>query len=169
MGRERTGKPPSRPIVDLDTRELRITRFGVRGVALSGEFSQTSKTANYTAADEMVILVDSSGGSITITLPPAATNPSKVYWIKNVGTGDVIVKGDSSIELIEGEVQLDLTLQRQFIMVMCSGAKVVDSYWHILGGIYAKTISCYLFSNYIVVIFFIRMYTTKTVSCKSRK
>ena len=125
---ERQGRPYAPPIPPFPT--------AVRGIHLAGEFSKTSKTDDYTAGDEMVILVDASGGSVIITLPEAATNSSKVYWIKNTGsTGTVTIKPDVPTELIEDESKLHLTLQGQYVMIICSGTKVVDSYWPILGGL----------------------------------
>lgn len=124
--KERQGRPYAPPIPPFPT--------AVRGIHLAGEFSKTSKTDDYTAGDEMVILVDASGGSVVITLPPAATNSSKVYWIKNVGSaGMVTVKGDEPDETIDGEVSIALTLQYQYVMIICDG-----SVWHVLGGAYVR-------------------------------
>jgi len=131
---EKQGRPYSPPGTSLDGRGLGIPSYSIRGIQLAGEFSKTSKTANYTASNEMVILVNASGGTVTITLPAAATNSSKVYWIKNTGaSGTVTIKGDSSDETIDGEVSIDLTLQYQYVMIICDSAN-----WHILGGEYVK-------------------------------
>ena len=134
---EKQGRPYSPPAVSFEGRgdgsSIGIPTYSIRGIHLAGEYSRTTKTDDYTAGDEMVILAE---GNITITLPAAATNMSKVYYIKNVGTGTVTIEPDSSTELIDDELSLHLTLQGQYVMIICSGTKVVDSYWHILGGIY---------------------------------
>jgi len=136
---EKQGRPYSPQGTSLDGRGLGIPAYSIRGIQLAGEFSKTSKTDDYTAGDEMVILADASGGTIVITLPAAATNSSKVYWIKNAGeTGIVTIEPNSSTELIDDETQIDLTLQGQYVMIICSGTVVVNSYWHILGGINMK-------------------------------
>lgn len=53
--------------------------------------------------DDDMVLVDTSGGAVTITLPPAADAVNKVYTIKNADTGAnaVTVDGDGS-ETIDG-------------------------------------------------------------------
>ena len=120
---ERQGRPYAPPVPPFPA--------AVKGIHLAGEFSKINKTDDYTAGDEMVILVD---GNVTITLPSAATNSSKVYWIKNIGsTGVVTVKGDKSDETIDGGVSVDLTLQYQYAMIIGDG-----SVWHILGGAYVR-------------------------------
>jgi len=55
---------------------------------LGGNLNVTTKTANYTAdaTNDDVILVNTTGGNVTITLPAASTR-TKPYYIKNIGTG----------------------------------------------------------------------------------
>ena len=118
---EKQGRPYVPPGASLDARGAGLAPLSVRGIHLAGEFSKTSKTDNYSAGDEMVILADASGGTITITLPPAATNSSKVYWIKNVGeTGTIDIEPDDPAEKIEDELRIRLTLQGQYVMLICS-------------------------------------------------
>lgn len=131
---EKQGRPYVPESTSLDGRGFGLAPYSVRGIHLAGEFSRTSKTDDYTASDEMVILVDASGGGITITLPAAATSSAKVYWIKNIGsTGTVTIEGDVPAETIDGDVSIDLTLQYQYVMIICDSAD-----WHILGGAYVR-------------------------------
>ena len=83
----------------------------------------------------MVILCDCSGRAITITLPEAATNSAKVYYIKKVDSSGnaVTIKGDASDETIDGEASVSLTLQYQYVTIICDSAD-----WYIIGGEYVK-------------------------------
>lgn len=130
---ELQGRPESKVALQDGTRRPSIPEWSIRGIMLAGEFSATSKTDNYTAGNEMVILVDTSAMSVKVTLPSAEDSPSKVYWIKNIGTGTVIVEGDTVVETIDGEKTITLSLQYQYIMVICNGTE-----WFILGGEYVK-------------------------------
>ncbi len=55
---EKQGRPYSPPGASLDGRGAGLAPLSVRGIHLAGEFSRTSKTDDYTAGDEMVILAD---------------------------------------------------------------------------------------------------------------
>ena len=143
--RHRSTRPADEPIftsptgMDFEKRRL-IVPPGIITV-ISGNLSQTSKTASFTAGDETVILADATNSAIEITLPAAAAKANKVYYIKKVDNSgnSVTIKGDSSSEKIDGEEKAILTLSKQSIMIICSGTtEVVDSYWHIIGGEYVK-------------------------------
>jgi hypothetical protein len=90
-----------------------------------------SKSAAYTAADETVILVDASGGNVTIALPPASTVTGRVYYIKRTsGTGGTVtIDGDSS-ETIDGDPQRYLSYQYDCLQIVSFG-----SAWHIMAQI----------------------------------
>ena len=137
---KKQGRPYASLLQGVDGRGLGLSPYSVRGIHLAGEYSRTTKTDDYSAGDEMVILVDCSASSVTITLPPAATNSSKVYYIKKVDSSGnkVTVEGNTNTELIEEEKSIDLTLQGQYGTFICSGAKVINSYWHVIGGINMK-------------------------------
>jgi hypothetical protein len=64
----------------------------------------------YSPDDEEVIIADSSAGNITISLPAIASNQSKVYSVKNIGTGTVTLDGNAS-ETIDGATTLDIIIQ----------------------------------------------------------
>ena len=63
-----------------------------------------TKTANYTAADETVILCDATSNAITITLPTAVGNMGRIYHIKKIdaSANTVTVSGtiDSGINAV---------------------------------------------------------------------
>ncbi len=91
MGRDKTGRPIDNPIgsglnvtgQDFE-RRAPIIPPGTISYIYSGEFRTTTKTASFTLSTEMVVLVDATACSITLTLPPASANRHKVYYIKKV-------------------------------------------------------------------------------------
>ncbi len=85
----------------------------------------------YTAADEPVILVDTSGGGVTITLPPAAGVPGRTYVIKKTTTdGNTLTIDGDGAETIDGAATVAFTTSRGCRIVYCDGTA-----WHIIGSI----------------------------------
>lgn len=142
---EKQGRPISRTATSIEGRGdgslIGIPPYSVRGIQLAGEFSRTTKTDDYTAGDEMVILVDASSIAVDITLPEASTNSSKIYYIKKIDntSNSVTIKGDSLEETIDGEVEIVLNLQYQYVMIICDSLD-----WFILGGEYVKMVDILL-------------------------
>lgn len=142
MGKSKTGRPIDTPIgtglnvtgQDFE-RRAPIIPPGTISYIYSGQFRTTTKTASFTLSTEMVVLVDSTACSITLTLPAASSNTHKVYCIKKVdATGNsVTIKGNTSVETIDGEIDIALTLQYQYVMIICDGSD-----WYIIGGEYVK-------------------------------
>jgi len=89
-----------------------------------------TKSAAYTAtATDYVIDVAGASGSVTITLPTAASITGTMYVIKRSDTTyDVVIDGDSS-ETIDGAATVTLSAQYQFKTIMSDGTnwKVVAS------------------------------------------
>ncbi len=142
MGKDKTGRPVDTPVGSgLDVtgqdfeRRAPIIPPGTVSYIYSGEFRTTTKTATFTLSTEMVVLVDASGGGITLTLPSAVSNTHKVYVIKKVdSTGNVVtIEGDANTETIDGEVSVKMHLQYQYIWIICDGSD-----WYIIGGEYVK-------------------------------
>jgi len=129
---ERQGRPESKVTLDMDSRAPSLP-YGISGILIEASYSTTTQVNNYTAAGYTVIYVDASAGAVTITLPTAADNSGRYYYIKKVdGSRNKVTVASS--ELIDGESSIGMGLQEQYLMVHCSGIKVVESYWHILGG-----------------------------------
>lgn len=85
----------------------------------------TNTTLNRT---RWTVLVDTSSGDITITLPAAATYAGQVYNIKKK-TSDpnkVIIDGNVS-ETIDGSLTAEITVQYESITIQCDGTE-----WFIL-------------------------------------
>jgi len=105
-----------------------VLPFGtIKGVTLAGEFWQTTKTSNYTAGDEMVILVDATSGDKTITLPSAITKPGKVYYIKKIDTTShkVTIQPATADEKIDDEDNFEIVVPYTCITPICDG----ENWW----------------------------------------
>lgn len=75
-----------------------------------GGFVVTTRTisASDTAlSTDAILLCD---GTLTVTLPTAATNTGRIYWIRNIGSGTVTVDGNGAEE-VEGSATLTLPLE----------------------------------------------------------
>jgi len=83
-------------------------------------------TAAYTIEPEVdkVILVDASGGPITITLPTAANSDSVFYCVKalDVSGGNVTIDGDGA-ETIDGAATITLNVQYQSVFIISDGTQ----------------------------------------------
>ncbi|MHA1302131.1 MAG: hypothetical protein ACTSPI_00315 [Candidatus Heimdallarchaeaceae archaeon] len=80
-----------------------------------------NKNANYTILDtdrNPIILVDSTSGDITITLPTLATNQNKMIWIvKLVAANNVIIDGEGG-ETINGVASYTLVNQYEVLKII---------------------------------------------------
>ena len=88
------------------------------------------QTSDLTLTNEHdLVLVDSSGGRVTITLPSAATYPFKQYWIKKVDKTSipVIVEPDG-VEEIDGESKWLINFQYDTMSIVSDGT----SEWHMV-------------------------------------
>ncbi len=134
---EQQGRPESKIAPDMETRQPSIPPRFISGAMLVSSYTETTIVNNFTivGTTPTVLLVDASGGNFTVTLPEAATNAGKYFYIKKIDSSGsaVTVKGSASIETIDGEESIDITIQYQFIMVHCNGSD-----WFILGGEYVK-------------------------------
>ena len=132
---EMQGRPGSKVALDNETRGPSIPPGYITGVMLSASYSGTTIINNYTATDKTLMLVNAGAGSVNITLPEASVNSGKYYIIKKVdSSGNVVtIKGNVISEKIDGETSITLSLQYQYVTVICDGSN-----WYIIGGEYVK-------------------------------
>jgi hypothetical protein len=112
-------------IVDSDK------NFSVEGLVVNKSLTQklVSKTATYTAADESVILVDSTSGVVTINLPTAASIAGRIYTIKKIDSSvNKVTIDPSGSETMDGETTLELIGQYGIIKLISDGTN-----WNSLG------------------------------------
>jgi hypothetical protein len=83
-----------------------------------------SKTADYTATEsDHVILVDASGGAVTINLPAAAGANGRMYQIKKTdSSGNAVTIDGNGAETIDGATTLSTTTQYQSFTIVCDGS-----------------------------------------------
>ncbi len=90
-----------------------------------------TKTGAYTLTYlDYVIMADASGGAFTLTLPAAASNPGRHYFIRVIdATGDVTVDGNAS-ETIGGSATQVLTTTADYLHIVSDGTN-----WQIVAGV----------------------------------
>ena len=89
----------------------------------------TTVTANTTlSTSHFTVLVDASGGSRTITLPPAANCKGRIYVIKKIdSSANAVVIDANASETIDGQLTVSLTTQYQTIRIQSNGTA-----WYII-------------------------------------
>jgi hypothetical protein len=77
-----------------------------------GTWNVTTKTAPYTAAAGDMVLVDTTGGGVTITLPTAASNSKKSIRVKKISSDvNTVTVARSSADSIDGSTSQTFTSQ----------------------------------------------------------
>jgi hypothetical protein len=103
--------------------------FGVRGRFSAGMRSGgdlyrsvTAKSANFSADDTMdVCIVDTSAGSVTVSLPAAATCAGKVLTFKKKVAANSLILDGNAAETIDGAATLTKTSQYDSVTIICDG------------------------------------------------
>lgn len=89
-------------------------------------------TATTLTVNHYLVKVDASSGNIRITLPAIASHPDREYTIiKTDSTGNNV----TIVGTINGEENIDLTLQYQFVIIHADDD---GDEWLIIGGEYVK-------------------------------
>lgn len=101
--------------------ENRIATYLQGGGATRGTYRSVTATGNVQSGDYL-LLCDSTSGAVTITLPPAALVPGRIYVFKriNAGANNVVVDGYAS-ETIDGAATYTLSSQWAGVTVMSNG------------------------------------------------
>ena len=101
--------------------ENRIATYLQGGGATRGAFRSVTTTGNVVSGDYLII-ADATAGAITLTLPPAAVVPGRIYAFKriNAGANQVIVDAYAS-ETIDGNLTHTLTPQWNSLLIMTNG------------------------------------------------
>lgn len=93
-------------------------------------FRITTEVSSVPLTDENdVILCDAAGGDMVVTLPPAGTNLGRSYYIKKIDSSTNVVTASGNVisEVIDGDINFDLTSKDESIRVVCDGSN-----WFIL-------------------------------------
>ena len=101
--------------------ENRIATYLQGGGATRGAYRSVTTSGNVLSGDYLII-ADATGGAITMTLPPAALVPGRIYAFKriNAGANQVIIDGYAS-ETIDGATTHALTPQWNSLIIMTNG------------------------------------------------
>jgi hypothetical protein len=126
------GRPAIFPVKDMASGATAMPPGSIPGLSVTNVYGTTARNTNYTANSYAVILVDTSTGPVTVTLPPAASSRGKYYYIKKIDNSANPVRIESG-ELVDAESTHTLTLQYQYVMVVCDSTT-----WHIIGGVWVK-------------------------------
>lgn len=85
-----------------------------------------TKTADYNiTAEDYYLFADSSGGSFSFYLPPAADVPSVVFIIKKIVSSNLVTIIPDGAETIEGNSSAVLSVQYDYISIMSDGTNWV--------------------------------------------
>lgn len=99
-----------------------IPRARSTGTLMNGRRTRVgvvTVTADYNvASSDDVVLVDASGGAITITLPPASISKGHEITIKKIDSSDNAVTISGTLD---GEASRQLIVQNQFYRIACNG------------------------------------------------
>jgi hypothetical protein len=101
--------------------ENRIATYLQGGGATRGTYRSVETTGNVQSGDYL-LLCNSTAGAVTVTLPPAALVPGRIYVFKriNAGANNVVVDGYAS-ETIDGATTYTLSSQWAGVTVMSNG------------------------------------------------
>ena len=101
--------------------ENRIATYLQGGGATRGAYRSVTTSGNVVSGDYLII-ADATAGAITMTLPPAALVPGRIYAFKRINSGAnaVIIDGYAA-ETIDGNLTHTLTPQWNSVTIMSNG------------------------------------------------
>ena len=101
--------------------ENRIAVYLQGGGATRGAYRSVTTSGNVVSGDYLII-ADATAGAITMTLPPAALVPGRIYAFKRINSGAnaVIIDGYAS-ETIDGSATHSMSPQWNSVIIMTNG------------------------------------------------
>ena len=101
--------------------ENRIATYLQGGGATRGTYRSVTATGNVQSGDYLM-LCDATGGAITMTLPPAALVPGRIYVFKRINSGaNAVVVDGYAAETIDGATTYTLSAQWNSVTMMSNG------------------------------------------------
>ncbi len=98
--------------------ENRIATYLQGGGATRGTYRSVTATGNVVSGDYLII-ADATGGAITMTLPPAALVPGRIYVFKRINSGaNAVIVDPSGAETIDGAATYTLSAQWNSVTIM---------------------------------------------------
>lgn len=84
---------------------------------------RTITTSTTITSEDYTIIANATGGSITVTLPPAADAVGRVYYIKKISSGNSVTVDADGTELIDNSQTLSLTGQYRSEEIQSDGTQ----------------------------------------------
>lgn len=101
--------------------ENRIATYLVDGSVMSAQYRTVTTTGNVVSGDYLIV-ANAAGGAITMTLPPAALVPGRIYTFKRINSGaNAVVIDPSGVETIDGAATYTLSAQWNSVTIMNNG------------------------------------------------
>ena len=101
---------------------------GLKALADGLSFPLRTVTAGYVVLlQDYTILVDTSGGDVTVTLPSAPNAIRKLYNIKKIDASNTLTIATPAAGTIDGAASKDLTTLYESVTLQCDGTN-----WHII-------------------------------------
>ena len=101
--------------------ENRIATYLQGGGAARGAYRSVTTTGNVVSGDYLII-ADATAGAITLSLPPAALVPGRIYAFKRINAGaNAVVIDPNGSETIDGNLTHTLTPQWNSLTIMSNG------------------------------------------------
>lgn len=101
--------------------ENRIATYLVDGSVMSAQYRNVTTTGNVVSGDYLIV-ADATGGAITMTLPPAALVPGRIYTFKRINSGaNAVVIDPSGAETIDGAATYTLSAQWNSVTIINNG------------------------------------------------
>ena len=100
--------------------ENRIATYLAGGGATRGAYRSVTTSGNVVSGDYMIIC-DATAGAITMTLPPAALVPGRIYTFKRINAGNAVIVDGYGSETIDGALTHTLSPQWNGATVMSNG------------------------------------------------
>ena len=88
------------------------------------KWSIVNKTGDYTlTASDYVVTVDTSGGDVTITMPPAATaTAGAAYIVKKIAAANTLIIDGDGAETIDLSATLEVTQINDAVELVTDGS-----------------------------------------------
>lgn len=101
--------------------ENRIATYLVNGSVMSAQYRNVTTSGNVQSGDYLIV-ADATAAPITLTLPPAALVPGRMYAFKRINSGAnaVIIDGYAA-ETIDGSATHSLAPQWNSLIIMNNG------------------------------------------------
>ena len=101
--------------------ENRIATYLQGGGATRGAYRSVTTSGNVVSGDYLII-ADATAGAITLSLPPAALVPGRIYAFKRINAGaNAVVIDPNGSETIDGNLTHTLTPQWNSLTIMSNG------------------------------------------------